>query len=115
MLSLVGVVLAYLGAAQRAVGLETALLTLTVALLAILGALAVAFERDVDDNFAGVRTDLSAGFDRVVEALTVPAEGNVQKADGGVRRRSRRTKRQGPSGVGALGGATAGGAMGAAF
>lgn len=113
-LSLVGVVLAYLGTAQRAVGLETALLTLVVALLAILGVLVIAFERDVDDNFTGVRTDLTAGFDRVVAALTEPAAVDVRKADGAVRK-SRRTKQRGPTGVGALGGATAGGAMEAAF
>jgi hypothetical protein len=114
-LSLAGVVLTYLGFARRAVGLETALLTLVVALLAILGALVVAFERDVDENFGGVRADLNAGFDRVVAALTVSADVEVRKADGGVRRKSRRTERPGPSGVGALGGATAGGAMGAVF
>lgn len=114
-LSLAGVVLAHLGFARRAAGLETALLTLVVALLAILGALVVAFERDVDENFAGVRTDLDSGFDQVVAALTATADVEARKADGGARRRSRRAERPGPSGVGALGGATAGGAMGAAF
>lgn len=113
--SLAGVVLAYLAFARRAVGLETALLTLVVALLAILGALVIAFERDVGENFAGVRADLNSGFDRVVSALTASVEPERRKADGGVRRRSCRTGQTGPSGIGALGGVTAGGAMGAVF
>jgi predicted PurR-regulated permease PerM len=113
--------IAWLGFAPRYVAFSTAVVTLVGAMVAVVVALLLSFERDVSDNFEAVQSTIEDGIQDVLDAVNAQATDTTDEeprmTDGGHERTGEipASGRRGVTGHGALGGLMAGAFLGAPF